>query len=34
MKTDVLDRIVNSPSDRRKFMKRVGRLDWEWLPLP
>lgn len=24
MKTDVLDRIVNSPSDRRKFMKRVG----------
>lgn len=24
MKTDVLDRIVNSPSDRRRFMKRVG----------
>lgn len=24
MKTEVIERIVNSPSDRRKFMKRVG----------
>jgi hypothetical protein len=24
MKTEVIDKIVNSPSDRRKFMKRVG----------
>jgi hypothetical protein len=24
MKTDLLDRIVNSPADRRKFMKQVG----------
>lgn len=24
MKTDVIERIVNNPSDRRKFMKRVG----------
>ena len=24
MKKEVLDQIVNSPSDRRKFMKRVG----------
>jgi hypothetical protein len=24
MKTEVLERIVNSPSDRRKFLKRVG----------
>jgi hypothetical protein len=24
MKTDVIERIVNSPSDRRKFLKRVG----------
>jgi Ferritin-like domain len=24
MKTELLERIVNSPSDRRKFMKRVG----------
>lgn len=24
MKTDLLERIVNSPSDRRKFMKRAG----------
>ncbi len=24
MKTEIIERIVNSPSDRRKFMKRVG----------
>jgi hypothetical protein len=24
VKTEVIDRIVNSPSDRRKFIKRVG----------
>src|ERR1700733_6515310 len=24
MKTEVIERIVNSPSDRRKFIKRVG----------
>src|ERR1700733_5547699 len=24
MKTEVIERIVNSPSDRRKFLKRVG----------